>query len=60
MENSDAVRKIEFTAKRWMKEAAGGQKNLRRLIAEEATHEIERTGRKVRALMPYLDEHKVS
>jgi ketol-acid reductoisomerase len=47
-------------AKRWMKEAAGGQKNLRRLIAEEATHELERTGRKVRALMPYLDEHKVS
>jgi ketol-acid reductoisomerase len=47
-------------AKRWMKEARGGQKNLKRLIAEESGHESERAGRKVRALMPYLDGHKVS
>jgi ketol-acid reductoisomerase len=47
-------------ARKWMKEAAGGQKNLRRLIAQEAQHECERAGRKVRAMMPYLDGHKVS
>jgi ketol-acid reductoisomerase len=47
-------------AKQWMKEAAGGQKKLRRLIGEEARHELERAGRKVRALMPYLDGHQVS
>jgi ketol-acid reductoisomerase len=49
----------EFAGK-WMKESAGGQKNLRRRMAEEAQHESERAGRKVRALMPYLDGHKVS
>jgi ketol-acid reductoisomerase len=47
-------------AKQWVKEAAGGQKKLRRFINEEAGHDSERAGRRVRALMPYLDGHQVS
>lgn len=47
-------------AARWMKEANRGQKTLKKLIEEEARHESERVGRKVRALMPYLDGHQAS
>jgi ketol-acid reductoisomerase len=47
-------------ARQWMKESAGGQKHLRKHMNEEAQHESERAGRRVRALMPYLDGHKVS
>lgn len=49
----------EFASK-WMKESRSGQKTLRRRMQDEAAHPSERAGQKVRALMPYLDGHKVS
>jgi ketol-acid reductoisomerase len=47
-------------AQGWMKEAASGQKKLRKMTTDEARHESERAGHRVRALMPYLDGHQVS
>lgn len=43
-------------ARRWMAEAESGQKNLKKQINGEAKHPIEKAGRRVRSLMPYLSE----
>jgi ketol-acid reductoisomerase len=43
-------------ARGWMAEAEAGQKNLKSLITGEARHPIEKAGRRIRAMMPYLSE----
>lgn len=43
-------------AKGWMTEAKAGQKNLKKMINGEAKHPIEKAGRRMRSLMPYLSE----
>jgi len=43
-------------AREWMAEAEAGQVNLKRLISDETNHPIEKAGRRIRALMPYLSE----
>jgi ketol-acid reductoisomerase len=43
-------------AKQWMAEAGEGQKNLKKSIEGEAKHPIEKAGRRMRSLMPYLSE----
>jgi ketol-acid reductoisomerase len=47
-------------AKQWLEEARSGQKRLSKHVRDEARHASEPAGRKVRALMPYLDGNKVS
>lgn len=42
-------------AEGWREEASGGQKRLRAAIEVERSHSIESAGKKVRALMEYLD-----
>ncbi len=51
----EQIRSGEF-AKGWMAEAHGSQKNLEKLINGEAKHPIEKAGRRMRSLMPYLSE----
>jgi ketol-acid reductoisomerase len=51
----EQIRSGEF-AKGWMAEADGSQKNLEKLINGEAKHPIEKAGRRMRSLMPYLSE----
>lgn len=51
----DAIESGAF-AKNWQSEAAGGQRRLTEFADNEAAHPIERAGRPVRELMPYLKE----
>lgn len=41
-------------AKRWIAEDKSGRKNYQRLLKEGAAHPIEKTGAKLRALMPWI------
>jgi ketol-acid reductoisomerase len=51
------IRSGEF-ARGWMEEEESGQKNLKRRIEEEAKHPIEKAGRRMRSLMPYLSDEE--
>jgi ketol-acid reductoisomerase len=51
----DAIESGKF-ADGWRREASKGQSRLVELSDEEREHPIERAGRSVRALMPYLKE----
>jgi ketol-acid reductoisomerase len=42
----------------WIAETEAGQIQLKHLKREEAGHASEKAGRRVRALMPYLDKDK--
>jgi ketol-acid reductoisomerase len=41
-------------ADEWMNECAAGKPNMKRLAAAQAEHPIEQTGRRLRAMMPWL------
>jgi ketol-acid reductoisomerase len=43
-------------ARDWMSEARAGQKNLKAKTMEEAGHPIEKAGRRIRSLLPYLTD----
>jgi ketol-acid reductoisomerase len=43
-------------ARAWMAEAENGQKQLKDKIEKETKHPIEKAGRRMRSLMPYLNE----
>ncbi len=43
-------------ADQWMAEHAGGKARMRELSAGDAEHEIERVGKRLRALMPWLED----
>lgn len=43
-------------AEGWLEQAESGQRELRTLMREESTHGSESAGRKVRRLMPFLNE----
>lgn len=47
-------------AKRWMEESESGATTLKEKLKAEAQHRSESAGRRVRALMPYLDDGRVS
>jgi ketol-acid reductoisomerase len=49
----ERIQSGEF-ARDWMKEAGDGQKRLTARTIEEAKHPIEKAGRRIRGLMPYL------
>ncbi|MGD8414911.1 MAG: ketol-acid reductoisomerase [Candidatus Latescibacterota bacterium] len=51
----ERIRSGEF-ARDWLAEEQAGQKNLKQKIEKEARHPIEKAGRRVRSLMPYLNE----
>jgi ketol-acid reductoisomerase len=51
----ERIQSGEF-ARNWMDEAGAGQKNLKRKTIDEAKHPIEKAGRRIRALLPYLSE----
>ncbi|MEW6252290.1 MAG: ketol-acid reductoisomerase [Planctomycetota bacterium] len=53
----DDVRSGRF-AEEWMAEYAAGSANLRRLLEQDAAHPIEDVGRRLRALMPWLENEK--
>ena len=40
----------------WLEEEKAGQKRLKEKIEQEARHPIEKAGRRVRSLMPYLND----
>ncbi|NIM20658.1 MAG: ketol-acid reductoisomerase [Candidatus Latescibacteria bacterium] len=44
-------------ARKWEAEAAGGQKRLKAALEEERSHSVESAGKRIRALMPYLDDN---
>ncbi|HET8570148.1 MAG TPA: ketol-acid reductoisomerase [Candidatus Limnocylindria bacterium] len=46
-------------AKRWIAEARSGAPELRRRRAEEQQHQIERVGRELRAMMPFIPRRDV-
>jgi ketol-acid reductoisomerase len=54
----DILRAIESGrfAQGWREEARGGQKHLQKAIEGERGHSIEDAGKKVRALMDYLND----
>lgn len=51
----ERIRSGEF-AREWIAENEAGQKRLKQRIENEARHPIEKAGRRVRSLMPYLNE----
>jgi ketol-acid reductoisomerase len=48
----------QFT-KEWVKEYQGGLKNYKRLLAEGEKHPIEKTGQRLRALMPWVPKRNI-
>ena len=46
-------------AKQWMDECKGGQKNFLRMREELAKHPIEKVGKKLRDLMPWIGKNKL-
>jgi ketol-acid reductoisomerase len=46
-------------AREWMKENRGGKERFRRLEAETAEHQIERVGRTLREMMPWLSANRL-
>ena len=48
----------KFT-KDWMKENDNGQKNFLQMRKELSDHQIERVGKKLRALMPWISKNKI-
>ena len=48
----------KFT-KQWMEECKGGQKNFLRMREELAKHPIEKVGKKLRDLMPWIGKNKL-
>ena len=51
----EKIRSGQFAGE-WMAEAESDEKNLEKLIDGEAKHPIEKAGRRMRSLMPYLSE----
>ena len=48
----------KFT-KQWMDECKGGQKNFLKMREELAKHPIEKVGKKLRDLMPWIGKNKL-
>ena len=48
----------KFT-KEWMQEHKSGQKNFLRMRDELAKHQIERVGKELRAMMPWIGKNKL-
>ena len=46
-------------AKQWMDECKGGQKNFLKMRADLANHPIEKVGKKLRDLMPWIGKNKL-
>ncbi len=46
-------------AKQWMEECKGGQKNFLKMRAELANHPVEKVGKKLRDLMPWIGKNKL-
>ena len=46
-------------AREWMKENRNGKERFRRLEAETAEHQIERVGRQLREMMPWLSANRL-
>ena len=46
-------------AREWMKENRNGRERFRRLEAETAEHQIERVGRQLREMMPWLSANRL-
>ena len=46
-------------AKRWIAEARNGAPELHRRRAEEQDHQVERVGRELRRMMPWLPKREV-
>lgn len=46
-------------AREWMAEYRGGCKNFNRIRKQEAAHPIEKTGKRLRSLMPWIKERKL-
>jgi len=46
-------------AKQWMNECKGGQKNFLKMRADLANHPIEKVGKKLRDLMPWIGKNKL-
>ncbi len=46
-------------AKQWMDECKGGQKNFLKMRADLANHPIEKIGKKLRDLMPWIGKNKL-
>jgi len=46
-------------AKQWMDENKNGQKNFLKMRKELAEHPIEKVGKKLRALMPWIGKNKL-
>ncbi len=46
-------------AKEWIAEARGGMKNYKRLLAEGEKHPIEKTGARLRGLMPWIGKKNI-
>lgn len=51
----ERIQSGEF-ARGWMAEEDTGQKHLKEKIDQETKHPIEKAGRRIRSLMPYLSE----
>jgi ketol-acid reductoisomerase len=43
-------------AREWIAENNAGQENFQRLRAEQQDHQIEREGRELRSMMPWIDQ----
>jgi ketol-acid reductoisomerase len=43
-------------AREWIAENKAGQENFLRMREEEKGHQIEREGKKLRAMMPWIDQ----
>ncbi len=48
----------KFT-KQWIDECKSGQKNFLKMRKDLADHEIEKVGKKLRALMPWIAKNKL-
>lgn len=48
----------KFT-KQWVKEYAGGLKNYKKLLAKGANHPIEKTGERLRSMMPWIGKKNI-
>ncbi len=46
-------------AKQWMEECKGGQKNFLKMRADLANHPVEKVGKKLRGLMPWIGKNKL-
>ncbi len=46
-------------AKQWMDECKGGQKNFLKMRADLSNHPIEKIGKKLRDLMPWIGKNKL-